>query len=332
MTIEEHGGMTIPDGIDEVVDSLPSSIPPEMFHDDESVPPPPRMRSIPRLAVPRPLSAPTRVKTPPPLPLRAKTTAPAIETRAAMSPPAPKSCPSSFPAASRTLILDADHSPTPEPTPAASPRGSDRPTLSPEELAAYQPIYPASARVPLAPPSSMSAMMVPASSDSAENAATSPEDADDEIVPAGVPRPSKWKKLFVFAFAAAATFVVARKLETKAPRAVAAPPASPLIAPPVLIPSEPQPTAAPVASTTPTTTESAAATTATTSAVPSDRGSIDTASAMAGRRVFVDGHVVGQTPGAMLVKCGLRKVKVGSAGHTRKIDVPCGGSIAVGDF
>ena len=50
-----------------------------------------------------------------------------------------------------------------------------------------------------------------------------------------------------------------------------------------------------------------------------------------GRRIFVDERTVGQTPETVVVKCGSRAIKLGSAGSTRTIDVPCGGEITVGD-
>jgi hypothetical protein len=46
-----------------------------------------------------------------------------------------------------------------------------------------------------------------------------------------------------------------------------------------------------------------------------------------GHRVWVDGIVL--TAEAALVRCGEHQVRVGSAGRTRTIDVPCGGEITV---
>ncbi|HSO32637.1 MAG TPA: hypothetical protein VLT33_08975 [Labilithrix sp.] len=50
-----------------------------------------------------------------------------------------------------------------------------------------------------------------------------------------------------------------------------------------------------------------------------------------GRRIFVDERTVGQTPESVVVKCGVRKIRLGSTGSTQSIDVPCGGEVAVGD-
>jgi serine/threonine-protein kinase len=60
-------------------------------------------------------------------------------------------------------------------------------------------------------------------------------------------------------------------------------------------------------------------------------GRVKTTGAAPGRRIFVDERTVGQTPDAVLVKCGTRAIKVGSSGSTRQVDVPCGGEITVGD-
>lgn len=46
-----------------------------------------------------------------------------------------------------------------------------------------------------------------------------------------------------------------------------------------------------------------------------------------GHRVWVDGVVL--TAQAAIVRCGEHRVKVGSLGRTRTIDVPCGGDITV---
>ena len=60
-------------------------------------------------------------------------------------------------------------------------------------------------------------------------------------------------------------------------------------------------------------------------------GRVKTAGAVPGRRIFVDERTVGQTPEAVVVKCGSRAIKLGSTGSTQTIDVPCGGEITVGD-
>ena len=49
-----------------------------------------------------------------------------------------------------------------------------------------------------------------------------------------------------------------------------------------------------------------------------------------GRRIFVDGRFIGEGPVTLPLSCGTHKVKVGSAGAVRSIEVPCGNEIAIG--
>jgi serine/threonine-protein kinase len=65
--------------------------------------------------------------------------------------------------------------------------------------------------------------------------------------------------------------------------------------------------------------------------LPAGSGRVRTAGAAPGRRIFVDEKTVGQTPDAVIVKCGTRAIKLGSTGSTQTVDVPCGGEIGVGD-
>jgi serine/threonine-protein kinase len=58
-------------------------------------------------------------------------------------------------------------------------------------------------------------------------------------------------------------------------------------------------------------------------------GLLKTTNATPGRRIFVDDRTVGQTPEAVLVKCGPRLVKLGSSGRARPVAVPCGGELTV---
>lgn len=48
-----------------------------------------------------------------------------------------------------------------------------------------------------------------------------------------------------------------------------------------------------------------------------------------GHRLYVDGKLVGDSDGPVTVDCGTRIVKLGTAGVTKSIAVPCGGEIAV---
>jgi hypothetical protein len=63
--------------------------------------------------------------------------------------------------------------------------------------------------------------------------------------------------------------------------------------------------------------------------IPATMALLITANAPLGRRVFVRGHVVGETPHALLVTCGTAPLKVGSRGSTRTVDIPCGQEISL---
>jgi hypothetical protein len=64
-------------------------------------------------------------------------------------------------------------------------------------------------------------------------------------------------------------------------------------------------------------------------AIPSGMGLLRTANAPPGHRIFVDGRVAGQTPQAVLVKCGIANVRIGTGGHRQTIDVPCGQELSL---
>jgi len=46
-----------------------------------------------------------------------------------------------------------------------------------------------------------------------------------------------------------------------------------------------------------------------------------------GRRVFVDGHIIGEGGRDHTITCGPHRIRVGSAGAERQVAVPCGGTI-----
>jgi len=83
-------------------------------------------------------------------------------------------------------------------------------------------------------------------------------------------------------------------------------------------------TVTPAASAVPA--PSAAPTKPPTSASADDGGDL-VVSISPGHRVYVDGHVAGQSPGTFHVKCGTRSVHVGSSQAPKNVDVPCGGSV-----
>jgi serine/threonine-protein kinase len=60
-------------------------------------------------------------------------------------------------------------------------------------------------------------------------------------------------------------------------------------------------------------------------------GLVETTDLRGGRRIFVDEVTVGQTPESVLVRCGARTIRIGSAGQRQAVDVPCGKPIRVGE-
>ncbi len=48
-----------------------------------------------------------------------------------------------------------------------------------------------------------------------------------------------------------------------------------------------------------------------------------------GRRVFVDGRAIGETPATVTAPCGTHEVRVGSKGTPQTVDIPCGGRVVV---
>jgi hypothetical protein len=48
-----------------------------------------------------------------------------------------------------------------------------------------------------------------------------------------------------------------------------------------------------------------------------------------GHRVWIDGAMVGEPMGPLVVKCGKRNVRIGSGANGQSVDVPCGGEVVV---
>jgi hypothetical protein len=46
-------------------------------------------------------------------------------------------------------------------------------------------------------------------------------------------------------------------------------------------------------------------------------------------RVWIDEHLVGESPGSFPIRCGQHTVRVGSAGTAKPVNVPCGGEVDV---
>lgn len=107
----------------------------------------------------------------------------------------------------------------------------------------------------------------------------------------------------------------------------AAMPAAPPTAPPSPLVQQPEPPA-----TTPPPPPVPAAV---PSALPAEKppragmGLVTTPPSAAGHRVFVDGRLACAGATRCEVRCGRRVVRVGSEGRAQKVDVPCGGAIAI---
>lgn len=94
--------------------------------------------------------------------------------------------------------------------------------------------------------------------------------------------------------------------------------------------SAPAPASAPASASGPASA-SAVPSAAGPSDLPPGTGRVRTAGAVPGRRIFVDGRVLGQTPETVIVKCGVHTIRLASVGTSQRIDVPCGSEITVGD-
>jgi hypothetical protein len=63
-------------------------------------------------------------------------------------------------------------------------------------------------------------------------------------------------------------------------------------------------------------------------ATPSTVGTVRAADS-GGHRIWIDGKLVGNTPQAFEVSCGLHVIRVGSSGQPQMTEVPCGGEVEV---
>jgi hypothetical protein len=66
------------------------------------------------------------------------------------------------------------------------------------------------------------------------------------------------------------------------------------------------------------------------SADPSKTGFLDTTSLPAGRKIVVDGRVVGTSPRRVAVRCGVHRIQVGDL-PPETLELPCGGEISFTD-
>jgi hypothetical protein len=57
---------------------------------------------------------------------------------------------------------------------------------------------------------------------------------------------------------------------------------------------------------------------------------LDTTHLPAGRKIVVNGRVVGASPRKVNVRCGTQRIQIGEL-PTESIDVPCGGEVTFSD-
>ncbi|MFO0739990.1 MAG: serine/threonine-protein kinase [Labilithrix sp.] len=65
--------------------------------------------------------------------------------------------------------------------------------------------------------------------------------------------------------------------------------------------------------------------------VPPEMTLVRTEGSSVGRRIFLDGQAVGQTPSSVTVSCGSHELRIGSSGLARRMDLPCGGEVTLTD-
>jgi hypothetical protein len=94
--------------------------------------------------------------------------------------------------------------------------------------------------------------------------------------------------------------------------------------PPATFTAESPPSAAPAKK--PAADPAAAGAAAAVSADPSKTGILDTSSLPAGRKIVVDGHVVGTSPRRVPVRCGTHRIQIGDL-PPETLALPCGGEI-----
>jgi hypothetical protein len=63
--------------------------------------------------------------------------------------------------------------------------------------------------------------------------------------------------------------------------------------------------------------------------IPPGQGELQLPQSAAQHRIYVDGRVVSEGADPIRVACGTRSVRIGSAGRTQSVDVPCGGALAL---
>ena len=294
---------------------------------DATIPNPVTLRATPApppLAPPRPLVSTLRMANPisaPPPPVARATPAPPAPTTTTLAMPAPITLPlpptrpRSVPPPPPPPQAQAPSRPPPPPPPpppqAQVPSRPPPPPPPPPRPMAFTPAAPlatplAPAPLPLFAPTARPAPV-----------AGTPAHPFDSPGPRRNRHPGVIILVVLFcvaAFAGASIVVWSRTRAT-----VYSPPVAPVVLP----------TAAPVPSPASVPPASSASAVASTPAPSSTSGTVTVGPSRGGHRVWVDKHIVGESPGTFSVRCGWRTVQVGSQGRVQNIQIPCGGDVEV---
>jgi hypothetical protein len=289
---------------------------------------------------PPPFRPPTPPAFKPPAPAALEPPAPA-----AFVPPAPAAFEPPAPAAFEPPAPAAFEPPAPaafEPAPSApeaSATAPARPVTLPEQAPLSPVAQPSRAAAPPAAKAPYRAWLVPGLVLAAATAVTViVYGASSKHRAAALPLPSSEPR-------APSPVEVApiRTTQVVAPPAETSPPAPPARAAVSASPTASQPKpAAPApseAASAPTAPSSATSTSSSAPASPpppkgtlvadETHGIVLTPASAGGHRIFIDGHVAGEAPTPLSVRCGTHTIKVGSGGKEEDVDVPCGGTITL---
>ena len=315
---------------------VPGVAPPRPGTPGRANPPPPPLRTAAKGTPPPPREASPSVEADPSDGVDEGWLAPDDAAEASLAPPAP-AAPAAPPAP-----------PAPEPTP-SPPSNPFLPIPPPAASNPFLPIPPPS---PIASPSPIAEVerteQTPVARGDAEPA-TPRSAGESEATPASSP-PRKRSRAKVLAFVLLPALVLvgggffyqaqmnarSQKMERAAPQSSAD--ATGRVEPPPLLTAEPLPPATFTAESPPSASApkkpaaeaGAAGAAAAVSADPSKTGFLDTTSLPAGRKIVVDGRVVGTSPRRVAVRCGVHRIQIGDL-PPETLELPCGGEISFSD-
>jgi serine/threonine-protein kinase len=313
---------------------------------DATIPNPVTLRATPApppLAPPRPLVSTLRMGNPisaPPPPVARATPAPPAPTTTTLAMPAPITLPlpptrprSVPPPPPQAQASSRPPPPPPPPPPQAQVPSRPPPPPPPPHPMAFTPAPPVAA--PLAP----APLPLFAPTPRPAPVAWTPAPPFDPRVPGRSRHPGVIILVVLFCVAALAGASIVVWSRTRA--TVYSPPVAPVALPTTTVAATqapamsepPAPTGLPAAvapvpspSVPPASSASAVAS---APAPSSTSGTVTVGPSRGGHRVWVDKHIVGESPGTFSVRCGWRTVQVGSQGGVQNIQIPCGGDVEV---